>query len=161
VEYVLLSSELHRDAAGDCGPSATAAHPDLEADVFTLRYLDVCLVLATAPFVLIGGLPTAGYLIGAGAWLLTRLGTAFIHARARFVGDPKVRAGLQVAGMMGRVWLVALAVILARVAGGKDDGVMAAAIVLAAFTVYFVMSFITREGLQAPAGPTRGTPSPS
>ena len=69
-----------------------------------------------------------------------------MHARARRVGDPKLRAGLQVAGMMGRVWLVALAVILARVAGGKDDGIMAAALLLAAFTVYFVMSFVTREG---------------
>jgi hypothetical protein len=133
-------------AAGVCGLCATDDPPDLQADVATLRYLDVCLVLATAPFVLIGGLPLAGYLIGAVAWLLTRVGTAFVHARARTVADPKVRAGLQVAGMMGRVWIVALAVIVARYAGSKDDGVMAAALVLAAFTVYFVMSFITREG---------------
>ena len=47
--------------------------------------------------------------------------------------------------MMGRIWIVALAMILARFAGGKDDGIMAAALVLAAFTVYFVMSFFTRE----------------
>lgn len=120
--------------------------------MFTLRYLDVCLVLATAPFVLAGGLPLAGYLIAAFAWLLTRLGTIFMYARARRVGDPKYRAGLQVAGMMGRIWLVALAVILARVVS-KDDGIMAAALLLAAFTVYFVMSFITREGpLQGPTG---------
>ena len=71
--------------------------------MFTLRYLDVCLVLATAPFVLAGGLPLAGYLIAAFAWLLTRLGTIFMYARARRVGDPKYRAGLQVAGMMGRI----------------------------------------------------------
>jgi hypothetical protein len=63
--------------------------------------------------------------------------------------------------MMGRIWLVALAVILARVAGGKDDGIMAAALLLAAFTVYFVMSFVTREGpLQGPtAAPGRARPS--
>jgi hypothetical protein len=123
--------------------------------VVTLRYLDVCLVLATAPFVLAGNLPTTGYLIGAGAWLLTRLGTGYVQAHARRVGEPKLRAGLQVASMMGRVWLVALAVILARVAGGRDDGIMAAALVLAAFTVYFAMSFVTRDG------PTRaGPPAP-
>jgi hypothetical protein len=122
--------------------------------VFPLRYLDVCLVLATAPFVLAGGLPLAGYLIGAFAWLLTRLGTIFMYARARRVGDAKYRAGLQVAGMMGRIWLVALAVILARVVS-KDDGIMAAALLLAAFTVYFVMSFITREG---PLQGSTGTP---
>ncbi|HXP37864.1 MAG TPA: hypothetical protein VN817_08870 [Solirubrobacteraceae bacterium] len=122
--------------------------------MFTLRYLDVCLVLATAPFVLAGGLSLAGYLIGAFAWLLTRLGTIFMYSRARRVGDPKYRAGLQVAGMMGRIWLVALAVILARVVS-KDDGIMAAALLLAAFTVYFVMSFITREG---PLQGSTGTP---
>jgi hypothetical protein len=129
--------------------------------VIALRYLDVCLVLATAPFVLAGNLPLTGYLIGAGAWLLTRAGTAFTYSRARRLGDAKYRAGLQVAGMMGRIWLVALAVILARVAGGKDDGIMAAALLLAAFTVYFVMSFITRDGpLQGTAG-TPGRASPS
>jgi hypothetical protein len=121
--------------------------------VFTLRYLDVCLVLATAPFVLVGGLPLAGYLIGAAAWVLTRLGAAFLQAQSRRAGDMKIKAGLQLAGMMGRVWLVALAVIVARVAAGKDDGIMAAALVLAAFTVYFGMSFVTRDG-PTRAGPT-------
>ena len=62
--------------------------------------------------------------------------------------------------MMGRVWLVALAIILARVAGGKDDGIMAAALVLAAFTVYFVMSFVTRGSVAGPTGtPPRASPS--
>ncbi len=120
--------------------------------MFTLRYLDVCLVLATAPFVLAGGLPLTGYLIGAGAWLLTRLTAAFLQRQARRAPDMKIKAGLQLAGMMGRVWLVALAVVLAREAGGKADGIMAAALVLAAFTVYFAMSFVTRDG------PTRAGP---
>ncbi len=120
--------------------------------MFTLRYLDVCLVLATAPFVLAGGLPLTGYLIAAAAWVLTRLGAAFLQAQARRAGDMKIKAGLQLASMMGRVWIVALAVILARVAGGKDDGIMAAALMLAAFTVYFAMSFVTRDG------PTRAGP---
>jgi hypothetical protein len=111
--------------------------------VFTVRYLDVCLVLATAPFVLIAGLPLLGYLIGAGAWLLTRAGTVWAQERAARTGDPKLRAGLQVGGMMGRVWFVALAVLLARYAGGKSDGIMAAALLLAAFTVYLVMAFVT------------------
>jgi hypothetical protein len=114
--------------------------------VVFLRYLDVCLVLATAPFVLIGGMPWLGYLIGASAWLLTRGGTAVLQSQARRTGDPKVRAGLLVAGLLGRVWLVAAAIILARYVGGKDDGIMAAVLVLGAFTVYFAMSFVTGDG---------------
>jgi hypothetical protein len=127
-----------------------------------LRYLDVCLVLATAPFVPLAGLPLLGYLIAAIAWLLTRLGTTFMQERALRVADPKLRAGLQVGGMMGRIWIVALAVIVARFAGGKSDGIMAAALMLAAFTVYFVMSFFTRNPLQgSPRPPAQGSPSTS
>lgn len=124
-----------------------------------LRYLDVCLVLATAPFVPIAGLPLLGYLVGACAWLLTRAGMVWMGERALRVPDPKLKAGLQVGGMMGRLWLIALAVILARYGGGRDDGIMAAALVLAAFTVYFVMSFFTR-GAPLRTGALR-TPSAS
>jgi hypothetical protein len=130
--------------------------------VVLLRYLDVCLVLATAPFVLVGGMPTLGYLVGACAWLLTRVGTAYAQGRAQRIGDPKLKAGLQVAAMMGRIWIVALAVILARYEGSKSDGIMAAALVLAAFTVYFVMSFVTRPGGALPGRPrAHGRPSAS
>jgi hypothetical protein len=47
--------------------------------------------------------------------------------------------------MMARVWIVLCAVVAARVAGGRDDGVMAAAIALAAFTVYFATSMLVRQ----------------
>jgi hypothetical protein len=124
-----------------------------------LRYLDVCLVLATAPIVLIGGLPTTGYLLGAGAWMLTRLGTAAVYTRAQRVRDPKGRAGLQVGAMMARIWIVALAVLAARYAGGKSDGIMAAALLLAAFTVYLGLSFVYQEALGTK--PFDGKPSVS
>jgi hypothetical protein len=129
--------------------------------VLYLRYLDVCLVLATAPFVLVGGMPTLGYLVGAGAWVLTRAGSAFLHSQARRAGDAKIRAGLMVAALLGRVWLVALAIILARYAGSKDDGIMAAALLLAAFTVYLAMSFVTRDGPIQGAPRASGRPSTS
>ena len=125
-----------------------------------LRYLDVCLVLATGPFVLVSGMPVFGYLVGTVAWLLTRAATAYAYARATRVPDARLKAGLQVGAMMGRIWIVALAVILARYAGGKDDGIMAAALVLAAFTVYFAMSFVTRPGA-LPGGRPRAQGRPS
>jgi hypothetical protein len=128
--------------------------------VVVLRYLDVCLVAATAPVVLIAGLPLFGYLVGAAAWLLTRLGTVYVQERALRVGDAKVRAGMQVGSMMGRIWIVVLAVLLARFVGGKDDGIMCAALLLAAFTVYFVMSFFTRNPLVGKP-PAHGSPSAS
>ena len=69
-----------------------------------------------------------------------------MHEQALRAGDPKLKAGLMVAALLGRFWLVALAIILARYAGSKGDGIMAAALLLAAFTVYLAMSFVTREG---------------
>ncbi len=110
-----------------------------------LRYLDVCLVLATAPFVIAAGMPLVGYLLGAAAWLLTRLGAAALQMRALRLGDPRTRAGLQVGVMLGRVWIIALAVLAARYIGGRDDGIMAAVLVLAAFTVYFALAFVYRD----------------
>jgi hypothetical protein len=126
--------------------------------VLLLRYLAVCLVAATAPFVLIGGMPLLGYAVGAVAWILTRAGVAFAQDRARRSGNVRLRTGLAVGSMMARVWLIVAAVILARYAGSRQDGVMAAALVLAAFTVYLVMSFVLR-----PTGPSsaRGRPSTS
>jgi hypothetical protein len=109
-----------------------------------VRYLDVLLVLATAPFVVAAGLPVFGYLVAAGAWLLTRIAADTLHARALRSSDPRVRAGLAVGVMMGRVWVIVLAVLLARYAGSRDDGVMAAVLVLAAFTVYFMLTLVGR-----------------
>ncbi|HEX5308788.1 MAG TPA: hypothetical protein VFW38_06885 [Solirubrobacteraceae bacterium] len=109
-----------------------------------VRYLDVLLVLATAPFVVVAGLPVFGYLVAACAWLITRVGAELLHARALRSNDPRIRAGLAVGVMMGRVWAIVLAILLARYAGSKEDGVMAAVLVLAAFTVYFMMTLVGR-----------------
>ncbi len=126
-----------------------------------LRYLDVCLVAATAPFVLAAGLPMFGYALGAGAWLLTRAGVALAQDRARRAGDPRLRAGLIVAGLMSRVWIAALAVIVARYAGGKTDAIVAAGVLLGAFTVYLVMSFVLRNDPIGPAPSASGRPRTS
>ncbi|HEY7891520.1 MAG TPA: hypothetical protein VIC05_04845 [Solirubrobacteraceae bacterium] len=111
-----------------------------------VRYLDVLLVLATAPFVLAAGMPFFGYLVGAAAWLLTRVGSDVLQAKAMHANDVRLRAGGMVGVMMGRVWLIVLAVLLARYAGSKNDGIMAAVLVLAAFTVYFMLTIVQRGG---------------
>jgi hypothetical protein len=111
--------------------------------VTALRFTDVGLVVATAPFVALAGLPALGYALGAVAWIVTRFGAEWLEARAG--DDYRARLCYHVAGMMGRVWIVVCAVVAARVAGGRDDGVMAAVLVLAAFTVYFAMSLLVRQ----------------
>ena len=109
-----------------------------------LRFIDVGLVLATAPFVAIAGLPMLGYGLGAAAWVLTRLGAEWLDTRAQGQGVGQ-RVGYHVAGMMARVWIVVLAIVAARLVGGRDDGAMAAGLVLAAFTVYFATQLLVRQ----------------
>ena len=111
-----------------------------------LRYLDIGLVVVTGPVVIAAGLPVLGYVCGGGAWIVTRLGAAYAEKRvAAGHGDPTARLGVQVAGMMARVWIVVLAVVVARVVGDREDGIMAAAIALAAFTVYLTMTLVIRS----------------
>jgi hypothetical protein len=112
--------------------------------VNALRFIDVGLVLATAPFVAIAELPMLGYGLAGAAWIFSRFGAEWLDSRAEGHGVGQ-RVGYHVAGMMARVWIVVCAVVAARVAGGRDDGVMAAVLVLAAFTVYFAMQMLVRQ----------------
>jgi hypothetical protein len=111
------------------------------------RYLDVVLVIASAPFILLAGMPRLGYVLGAGGWILIRFGVEFIKRRAWAATDTRTRAILHTTAILGRVWLVALVILAARFGGNTKDGITAAVVVLAAFTVELVMSFMTRGPL--------------
>ena len=109
-----------------------------------LRFLDVALVVFFAPLVIVAGAPVLGYLLGAGSWIIARAGGELLDRKARTV-DPRTGIGLQVAGMMGRAWVVGLAVVGAGVGGDRDDAVCAAVVALVAFTVYLPLSLILRQ----------------
>ena len=48
------------------------------------------LVVAAAPFVLLTGLPALGYVVGAGAWIVTRVARrTLVERRAPASDDPK------------------------------------------------------------------------
>ena len=84
------------------------------------------------------------YLLGGASWILARVGGELLDRKARAV-DPRTGIGLQVAGMMGRAWVVGLAVVGAGVGGDRDDAVCAAVVALVAFTVYLPLSLIVRQ----------------
>ena len=76
---------------------------------------------------------------------VTRLALDGLDARLERANvTPSTRIGAHFAGMMARVLIVALAVIAARFAGDRDDGVMGAALALIAFTVYLGASNVAR-----------------
>ena len=116
------------------------------------RYLDVVLVVASAPFVLLAGMPRLGYAIGGGGWIVIRFASELVKRRAWNADNLRSRAALYLTAILGRVWLIALAVLAARFAGHNSDGITAAVVVLAAFTVELAISVVLRGPLASGAG---------
>lgn len=109
-----------------------------------LSYLDVLLVVVAAPIMLLIGVSGLGYGIGAGAWLLLRaIGLAVEHAASTSV-QPRAEIALRMVYMLGRLFGLALAVILARMGGSKNDGLTALVVIVVAFTVQLATSALTR-----------------
>jgi hypothetical protein len=117
-----------------------------------VRYLDVTLVLAAAPVFVLGELPVMGYLVAAVAWIATRYGVAVAQRRAMAAGNPGRQAATLLASMMVRVLAIVAAILIARFAGSNDDGIAAAAVALAAFTVQLLVTISLRSYAPRPGG---------
>jgi hypothetical protein len=98
-----------------------------------------------APFVVLTGLPVLGYVVGAAAWIVQRLVAAVVEARMRRESDIRAQVGLGLGSSLGRAWLVGLTILAVGLAGAREDGVMAAVLVLVAYTVYLVTSLALRS----------------
>jgi hypothetical protein len=116
-----------------------------------LRYFDVVLVLlVTAPALALGA-PALGYAIGAGAWILQRI---VAQLDRRWVGKaaaPRTQLGFNLFEAFGRIWLLAGAIVLAGVLGGRADGLTAAVVIFCAYSVAFVIRVFS--GPPSPAKP--------
>jgi hypothetical protein len=118
--------------------------PPLKVPAF-VRYLDlVVLVVVALPVFLLAGLPMAAYVVGGGAWILQRVVQALMQQRAEASDDPRVVAGWTAGSMIARGWFCALAIFGVGIAEGDEAGLSAALLVIALFTVYFVVRMILR-----------------
>ena len=109
-------------------------------------------MLASAPFVFLAHMPQLGYVIGAGGWLVTRFASEAIKRRAWAAQTTRARAVLHVTAILGRIWLIAAVILAARFGGHNSDGITAAVVALAAFTVELAISIALRSQLAAEAG---------
>lgn len=117
-----------------------------------VRFLDVLVVVLAAPFVILMGGPLLGYLVGAAAWIATRVLGAIIERQARG-RSAKAQVGLNFGALMGRAWILGITILVVGLAGERQDGLMAALLALVAFTVYLATTLVLR--------PTeRNTPRP-
>ena len=115
-----------------------------------VRYVDVLVLLLAAPFVVLADGPVLGYVVGAGAWIFTRVVGAAVerYARSR---DFKAQIALNFGVMMGRVWIVGIAILIVGKTADRADGLMAALVALVAFTIYLATTLTLRP-------PERNTP---
>lgn len=122
--------------------------------VRALRMLDIAVVALAAPVFVLGGLPLAGYGVGAGAWLIQRAVQHYTNRRARNASDPRTLVGVLAGSMIGRGWFVAIAIFLVGLSDNAA-GLAAAVLVISLFTIYFTVGMILRpfDGPARPAVP--------
>jgi len=113
-----------------------------------LAYLDVVLLVVAAPIMLLIGVPAVGYLAGAGAWIALRAVGVAIDRVVPSLRDPRSEITLRLAYLLGRLFLLAIAVIVVRNGAGRDDGLTALLVIVFAFTTQLLTSFLTRPRTQ-------------
>jgi putative exporter of polyketide antibiotics len=111
-----------------------------------VRYGDLVLLALALPVFLLAGWPMAGYAVAAAAWLAQRgiqLAALRRVSRAEQRGERRAALGTMAGATLGRVWLIALAVLLVGLAE-REAGLAAALLSAALFTVYLVTEFAVR-----------------
>jgi hypothetical protein len=103
------------------------------------KHVDLLVLAAALAVFAVGGLPLAGYAVAAAAWLAQRGIQVLAGRRAAAdlaAGNRQRAMGTIAATTLGRVWLMATAVLLAGVAE-REAGLAAAVLLAVLFTVSF------------------------
>ena len=108
-----------------------------------LRYFDVVLVVVAAPIMLLIGVPALGYCLGAGAWIVLRAIGVGAERMAAAATDASRQIMIRMSFMFTRLFVLALAVILAR-QSSQDDGLTALVVIVFAFTIALGVSAASR-----------------
>jgi hypothetical protein len=123
--------------------SLSASSPS-EAHVTVLAYLDVVLVVLAAPIMLLIGVPAVGYLVGGSVWIALRAAGVLVDRAAAALNDPRREVTLRLGYLLGRLFLLAIAVILVRNGSGRNAALTALLVIVFAFTVQLILSFLNR-----------------
>ncbi len=109
-----------------------------------LRYFDVAVLVVAAPIMLLIGVPASGYLIGAGAWIALRAAGVGVERYAESIAEMSRQVGLRLGYMLGRLFALAIAVVLVRKSDGQDAGLACLVVIVAGFTLQLAVSAMTR-----------------
>ncbi|HEX6205410.1 MAG TPA: hypothetical protein VFZ29_06350 [Solirubrobacterales bacterium] len=103
------------------------------------KYVDLIALLAALAVFLLGDLPMLGYAVAAAVWLLQRGIQMLAQRRMKqelAAGNRQKAMGIVAGSTLGRVWLMATAVLLVGIAE-RESGLASAILLLALFTLSF------------------------
>ena len=121
------------------------AHSSERDAANVLQYLDVAFVLIGAIAALIIGAPAFGVIVGAVGWLLQRSLQVIDRRLTARIEDSLRRAGARSAEAFGRIWLLVGAIVVAGAVGGRKDGLAAALLIFAAYSIGFVIRLVNGQ----------------
>lgn len=103
------------------------------------KYVDLIALLAALAVFLLGDLPMLGFAVAAAVWLLQRGIQMLAQRRMKqelAAGNRQKAMGIVAGSTLGRVWLMATAVLLVGIAE-RESGLASAILLLALFTLSF------------------------
>jgi len=131
-----IDANVHANRLTGGAARGGVASGELQALVL---HLDVAFVIIAAAVALALGAPVFGVFVGLGAWLLQRA-VALVDRRLIVkAAEPGSRLGLHFADAFARIWLLAGGIIVAGVVGDRRDGLAAALLIFAAYSVAFAV----------------------
>jgi hypothetical protein len=123
-----------------------------------LRQLDLFVLAIALPVFVLADFPMLGYAVAAGVWIAQRGIEWFLDRRVEAAiarGDRRAAMGTTGFSRLGRVWLIALAVLLVGLAD-REAGLAAAVLCAVLFTVHFGIQIIAHV-----FGPDNASPGPT
>ena len=118
------------------------------------KYVDLLALLAALAVFLLGDFPLLGFAVAAAAWLTQRAIQVLAQRRMKQElarGNRQKAMGFVAGSTLGRVWLMATAVLLVGIAE-RESGLAAAILLLALFTISFAAQGISHLFDDQPEG---------
>lgn len=118
------------------------------------KYVDLIALLVALAVFLLGDLPLLGFAVAAAVWLTQRGIQMLAQRRMKqelAAGNRQKAMGIVAGSTLGRVWLMATAVLLVGIAE-RESGLAAAILLLALFTISFVAQGLTHLFDDQPEG---------
>ncbi len=135
-------SDVTVSARTSAAARSADAHTDPSRLGAMLRYLDLILLAVAVPVTLALGASVVGVVVGTAAWLLQHV-VARADRRLIAKQGPNARFGLSLVDGFGRIWLLAGAIVLAAVIGGRSAGLTAALFTFGAYSVAFAVRVVS------------------